>query len=507
MKEDKISVLQTGMADWSDILKTENDFLSWSFLPSQTSLLDFEAWVEENGQPSVLLLTEISTIAELEAIMALVDPYRIVVDIKEAEEDVTRRQQLKSHFASYLDFSNKENVIYQLTKYFYFAQYGDRIRIEMLHISPDFYHDVTYFGSSEIDISGEFGQSYQSVASWQFNAIAEPRFNHEYWLEHTIDETLEAELVVRLLTTDSLKIVDSWTVNLKNQVKPIVIASDLATEYYLSFTIRVKGYGKLSLGSLHHRRSRLDFGQFLVGGQRLVDQKSEEIMTYFYPGNLKPPLNVYFSGYRTAEGFEGFPMMKKLRQPFILIADPRLEGGAFYIGSPEMEAKIIKVIRDQLADLGFSSEQLILSGLSMGTFGALYYASNLEPGAVIVGKPLANLGNIAANGVFLRPGEFGTASDLLLQNTGGTTSKHVDMLNQRFWHKFSKTPFNHTTFAIAYMRDDDYDQTAYDDLLETLGNSRAMVIGKGISGRHNDNTGEIIEWFLNQYQRIIKTFS
>ena len=35
---------------------------------------------------------------------------------------------------------------------------------------------------------------------------------------------------------------------------------------------------------------------------------------------MKPPLNVYFSGYRTAEGFEGYYMMKRMNAPFYLSA-------------------------------------------------------------------------------------------------------------------------------------------------------------------------------------------
>ncbi len=34
---------------------------------------------------------------------------------------------------------------------------------------------------------------------------------------------------------------------------------------------------------------------------------------------MKPPLNVYFSGYRTAEGFEGYYMMKRMNAPFFMI--------------------------------------------------------------------------------------------------------------------------------------------------------------------------------------------
>ena len=33
----------------------------------------------------------------------------------------------------------------------------------------------------------------------------------------------------------------------------------------------------------------------------------------------------------------------------------------------------------------------------MGSFGALYYATVLEPAAVIIGKPLINIGTIANN--------------------------------------------------------------------------------------------------------------
>ena len=43
---------------------------------------------------------------------------------------------------------------------------------------------------------------------------------------------------------------------------------------------------------------------------------------FLSPGDFKPPLAVYFSGYRPAEGFEGYWMMKNLRCPFLLFSDP-----------------------------------------------------------------------------------------------------------------------------------------------------------------------------------------
>ena len=68
----------------------------------------------------------------------------------------------------------------------------------------------------------------------------------------------------------------------------------------------------------------------------------------------------------------------------------------------------------------------------MGSFGALYYATVLEPAAVIIGKPLINIGTIANNMKLLRPNEFGTANDVLLTNEGGVSKQDIANMDQRF---------------------------------------------------------------------------
>ena len=67
-----------------------------------------------------------------------------------------------------------------------------------------------------------------------------------------------------------------------------------------------------------------------------------------------------------------------------------------------------------------TSKELILSGLSMGTFPSLYYGAAFEPHAVILGKPLANLGTIARRGRLDAPGVANLAFDCLIHHTGGT---------------------------------------------------------------------------------------
>lgn len=64
--------------------------------------------------------------------------------------------------------------------------------------------------------------------------------------------------------------------------------------------VYVRGYGQLSLGNVEYRWTRYGLGTYLNGGQSLVDPKTrEELAHYFNPGDLKPPLCVYFAGYHS----------------------------------------------------------------------------------------------------------------------------------------------------------------------------------------------------------------
>ena len=138
----------------------------------------------------------------------------------------------------------------------------------------------------------------------------------------------------------------------------------------------------------------------------------EEIFSYFDPGDMKPPLNVYFPVIRHEEGFEEYYRMRSMGCPFLLIAEARLEGGGFYVGTQEYETVIVDLILKSMKELGFTRDQVILSGISMGSFGALYYGCDIMPHAMILGKPLASIGDVAANERLRRPGGFPTSLDV-----------------------------------------------------------------------------------------------
>ena len=166
---------------------------------------------------------------------------------------------------------------------------------------------------------------------------------------------------------------------------------------------------------------------------------------------MKPPLAVYFSGYRTQEGFEGYYMMRGFGCPFILVTDPRSEGGAFYLGDSEFEQMITDYVTDKLDELGLTKDELVLSGASMGTFGSLYYGSKLSPHALLLAKPLANMGNVARNERILRAGGFATSLDILMKNYDNLSDEAIEQLNNRMWDRFDSADWSHTKFIISYL--------------------------------------------------------
>lgn len=69
----------------------------------------------------------------------------------------------------------------------------------------------------------------------------------------------------------------------------------------------------------------------------------------------------------------------------------------------------------------------------MGTYGALNYGSKLSPYALILAKPLTEMGTVAENERINRPGVFATSLDLLMKNYGSLSRKDVLEFNKRLW--------------------------------------------------------------------------
>lgn len=410
---------------------------------------------------------------------------------------------MKSRRGSMMERSGLERFLKDDIRDYFTIPYGEKFDVHSFSPSPDFSGRVMWHGFTEIVLEGSFGDNMHQAAFWRGNIPVEKCQAIDFWLEYSKEGDVEIELqLIQFVSGSVSSIQQMWTFS-EDDMRDIVTIENDRGDGTVFASINARGEGTLRITSLHDRYSRRGKGSFLPGSIRITTGSREEIFTYTDPGDLKPPICVYFSGYKTMEGFEGYRMMRAMGCPFMLISDSRLEGGAFYIGSPEYEKLLKDSITDFMDELGFSNDQVIFSGLSMGTYGALYYGTMILPSYIIVGKPLASLGNMAKAERINRPGGFPTSLDLMWKQYHSLDGGAVEKLNMRFWEKFDATDWSDRTFCVAYMIEDDYDSDAYSELLSHVKGSGAKIIGKGIHGRHNDDTSGIVTWFLRQYNRVL----
>lgn len=386
---------------------------------------------------------------------------------------------------------------------FFPKPYGEKYSLSQISVSQEFQGKISWSGNYKVTMTGDFGTGMHQVAYWR-NTI--PVFSGQaidLWLEYKKSPEIEIAMKITQFRAGSLaEIQQTWEFS-EEDMKEIVTIDNQKQDGPIFVSLQASGTGTLEIIGLHDRYSRRGWGNFLPGGERKVTSDREEVFFYFDPGDRKPPLNVYFSGYKTMEGFEGYNLMRKLGSPFLLISESRLEGGCFYLGSAEYEKMIVDGLQKYRKELRFSENQVILSGLSMGTFGAMYYGCDVHPHTILLGKPVASTGDVAANERLNRPGGFPTSLDALKYLYQGMNPENVEALNRRFWDKFDQADWSRSRFVASYMIEDDYDQTAYGKILSHLKSSGVQVYGKGIHGRHNDDTNAIVRWFVKQYEKIL----
>ncbi|MCR4740343.1 MAG: accessory Sec system protein Asp2 [Lachnospiraceae bacterium] len=388
-------------------------------------------------------------------------------------------------------------------KLFYKKGYGEKYQLNSITVSPGYKGSVSFIGNCSVILEGDYGDTLKQIVCFRNNIPIHKGQCSDILLEYRKDDSVELSMEVMLFKEGSIsQVLHTWVFN-DTELDDIVLIENEYAKGTLFFSLLAKGSGKLEIISLNNRYSRKEYGYFLPGGDRYETSSREELFCYFDPGDLKPPLNVYFAGYKKMQSFEGYSFIRKLGCPFLLISESRVEGGCFYMGDEEYEQMVLSAIRDYMDRLCFTPDDVIFSGLSMGSFGAMYYGADILPHAVILGKPLASIGNVAANERLLRPGGFPTSLDVLLKLEGGCDGDAIERLNRRFWDKFEKTVWGDTKFIVAYMIEDDYDQTAYEDILSHLDGVNVKVYGKGLHGRHNDNTRGIVSWFSSRFRMII----
>ena len=513
----KISILQVGLQNWNEQFEVEPEIDLEFCKPNELEKtyknriearnIEIKAAKKVKKIPprkftgfDVVILQDVTGIKDVTYLEKYADYYTIVYDPSLTgglnDEIVTF---LKKKMAWKKDISDPKTIINLVSRAFFPKQSGASIEPTRATFSTN---SIKYEGTRYAEVVVDSPDEFTTLAVWNDGIYNDPEKNIELWLEYIKDENIEVRTVVRVSNSGSIRYENVVHVFNEEQMQNLTLLDKFADGSFSTVALEVKGTGKIKVGHLHYRWSRYGFGDMIIGGKRYATKKREEFFYYFNPGDMKPPLNIYFSGYRSLEGFEGFFMMKNMGTPFMLIADPRFEGGGFYLGDEEYESKILEVINDAKDYLGFTNKQINMAGFSMGTFGSLYYSSKILPHAVLGVKPIVNLGNIARNGRIDRPNNFNTIFDVVKLNEGDLSENSLEHINQHFWKAFKVADYSQTKFVFGHMFEDDYDNETYEQMLEVLNQKKALIIGKGAHGLHTDGSSELIPWFIKQFNYI-----
>lgn len=496
----EIKVLQIGSEDLSSNISLPT-FVKYNYInPDQVKTADDMADIKGTD---IVFLTSTPNETGRELLERFALPYRLFVT-EQVEPDEETKDILGRKMAQNIKSGELEDFLDKEAGYFFPHPYGEKYSFRDLEISRDFKGKIVWNGFGCVMLSGSFGTEMRQAAYFKLLIPIEPFQVLDFWPEYKKSGNVDMEMNVTFFTSGYPDQIEKRLVFNEEQMKDIVHIENGNRHCMLFVSFNARGNGTIRLIALHDRYSRGRFGHFLIGGKRKVTEEREEIFSYYEPGNLKPPLIVFFSGYKTQEGFEGLRLMRKTGAPFLLIAEARLEGGGFYMGSRKFEIELENIIRKRMKELNFTKNQVIMAGISMGTTGAMYYGAEIRPHSVFLGKPLANLGDIAVNEYINRPGGFATSIDVLRYHEGGISEADAEKLNERFWNKFDSADLSGTRFVVAYMKEDDYDSRAYRNLVEKAYAKNITVFGKGLCGRHNDDTAGIVQWFVDMLFKCLK---
>ena len=371
-----MKILQIGRLNWASQVEKLPEDLEWLFCEPeyiQNFLkLEEEKLLAESMKRMVkhdvllekpkihihfnaIVITDYLEELQLEPLMNTIEAYSLFcsaeLELSSTSSDGIFRRKMLRKLERSRDISSCINFLNQVL---FSSQYGAKLKIPEIDINPGFEGIVQRNGHVNTQFTGNFGENFQQLFTYRYNLSSFP-VALELWQEfEKIKGNCQIQLEITPMRRGSLyALMDSFTYNEDELKDPIILEPKPEEIGFYVVSIYARGVGSLTFGPLHWRYSRQGLGNLVLGGGRFSDERRQEFFYYFNPGDMKPPLNVYFSGFRPAEGFEGFGMMKAFNSPFMLIADPRLEGGCFYIGTDQYEEKIIEVNDDRAKRCAF----------------------------------------------------------------------------------------------------------------------------------------------------------
>ena len=311
-------ILQIGIDNWAHHYEIPENMDWYYFCPNSSLALRKMMEMDSITNFHAILIEDGQYLSDLLPFIHHVEPYTLFYDQEFKASDSVIFDLLKQRCAQAVDFSVPQQLLNDLSTSLFSGGYGDKLTPSSIQIHPSFGGSISYQGFEHVTLEGEFGDIFSQLAYWSYNTMVSKNLPIELWLEYEKQGNCELRLVIRKIWSGSVDEIFEEILVTEKDLEQALIMENKDGDCYLAISVEARGQGIIKIGSLHQRWSRKQFGKFVLGGNILHDSKRDEINYFFHPGDFKPPLAVYFSGFRPAEGFEGYFMMKNLGCPFLL---------------------------------------------------------------------------------------------------------------------------------------------------------------------------------------------
>lgn len=495
-----ISVLQIGSDDWTPKMQSKD--IDWQY----TSILDLPTMLAFQKDPYVLeqsyvVLTD--DVLDSTLLSSQLDAWPPLRTLYFAHE-------VTPEFQSVLDerraFFIQENTPEAITKCFQNDLSSEQIGFSTRFSESQFLplpSEGIHFkreGRFSVQYSGNFGLEWQQIGTLQtYETDFTSTQANLVWLDYSQTGSVEVQVQFVFYKDNDIQTIQVIEGAALRELTTVGGLQDYQAYQILVFA---RGEGLIDLHALHQRRSRHGLGMLLPGDDWQLTTENEEILSYFNPGDRQAPLIVNFSGLRLhGDAFEMKTSLDELGTPYLLFTDSRIQGGAFDIGTPVYQQAVIDMIKKAMATLNLKPEDVILTGGSMGSFPALYYAADIKPSTVMIAKPILNLGTFTSQAEFAQLFNQDWILDVRRYLVGRMNPEDTEELDQRLWQHIQNVDWSKIKISLFTMSQDEYDGNSLLQLNDFFTAQQATVTHVTAVGSHTDKIPEMISFFMTELKK------
>ncbi|CAK1238547.1 accessory Sec system protein Asp2 [Fructobacillus cardui] len=502
----QMSILQIGEIDWTEQVQNEN--LDWHY----TASWDLPFLLARQQDPSFLAYTYVlltDSVIDSTVLARQIrewPAYRVIYLGNAVGFNWELKQALDDRGAFYFHEKKPEEVANRIFRDLYLGQAGFPTRFSETQFLPvkNYCWQLKRSGRFSTAISGDFGDDYQQIGTFKtFPGDYQPGQENLVYCDY--EQTGDAELALCFVFYHNGNLQQLQMIQGPAMQRLTAIKAPASYQDY-QILVLAKGKGSLDLHNVHQRRSRHGLGYFLPGGRRDMTEDGQEVLSYFNPGTKKGPLVVLFVGTRLyVEGFEMMGPLSDLGYPYLLFTDSRTQGGAFMVGNEEYEDLVTEKIRSAQETARVTADELILTGYSMGSYAAMYYAGKVAADHLVLAKPIINLGTFTARGDFAHSGvNHDWILDVRYLLTGRLDQSDTKRLDQKLWHSLNQLTWRNGEVSLFTMTQDEYDGESLPKLLDYFRHNNVTVNRQQMPGHHEDQVDAMVEFLKKEISRQAK---